>query len=274
ALCRLAQLWLEAADAQPRHGTLHPIDQPCLFPDQQLALAAGAPGILLLQRWDRRHRAMIPLAAQPAQKHPLQQLDVQPIRLRPLVLLRCRDARRVDGVGLPPSLAQPARQPEPVAPDLVGQNHPADRPADPLRLLPPTLQKLQQRLRIRRQLLHRSTGNARDETADKPARRAHLDHRYHRAILLEDDEGTAQILNASHGAPSSVLHNDDGATPSSFPIASVEAWAAWATTGGPVIGLDHRLGHAVKLGLAFSYGHTDVDPSASSPASTSVDSYQ
>jgi hypothetical protein len=103
----------------------------------------------------------------------------------------------------------------------VGQNHRPDRLAGPLRLLPPTLQKLQQRLRIRRQLLHRSTGYAKDETADKPARRAHLDHRYHRDILLEDDEGKAQIFNASHGAPSSVLHNDDGATPSSFPIASV-----------------------------------------------------
>src|SRR5262249_39358196 len=66
------------------------------------------------------------------------------------------------------------------------------------------------------------TLNPGHETADKPARRAHLDHRYHRAILLEDDEGTAQISNASHGAPSSVLYNDDGATPSSFPIASVE----------------------------------------------------
>jgi len=54
--------------------------------DETFPLAARSLRVLLRQRRDRRHIAMIWLAPQPAEKGALEQLGVQAIGLRPPVL--------------------------------------------------------------------------------------------------------------------------------------------------------------------------------------------
>src|SRR5438105_13876071 len=55
----------------------------------------------------------------------------------------------------------------------------------------------------RLQLLARLTLNTRNDTADQPARLAHLDDGNDRAILVQGDEGPAQVVRLGHrGTPS------------------------------------------------------------------------
>jgi hypothetical protein len=62
------------------------VDEAGAFADQRFALAARPPGVFRLERRDRRHRAVIAFAPQPAEKGSFQRLDIQPIGLRPAVL--------------------------------------------------------------------------------------------------------------------------------------------------------------------------------------------
>src|SRR4029453_3294973 len=78
---------------------LHPIDQARALTDEPLALAARALGILLRQRWNRRHVTVIGFAAQPAEEDPFEQPRVEAICFRPAMLARDSHARRVDHVG-------------------------------------------------------------------------------------------------------------------------------------------------------------------------------
>src|SRR5205809_6311011 len=52
----------------------------------------------------------------------------------------------------------------------------------------------------RLQLLARLTLNTRNNAADQPARLAHLDDGNDRAILVEGDEGPAQVVRLGHRA--------------------------------------------------------------------------
>src|SRR6516165_7205825 len=61
-------------------------DDASALADETFPLAAGSLRVLLRQRRDRRHSAMIWLAPQPAEKGALEQLGVQAIGLRPPVL--------------------------------------------------------------------------------------------------------------------------------------------------------------------------------------------
>src|SRR5690348_14521350 len=61
ALRGLAQFRLEAADAEPGPGALHPIHVARALADQALALAARAFGVLVLNRRNRHHSAVSPL---------------------------------------------------------------------------------------------------------------------------------------------------------------------------------------------------------------------
>src|SRR5438067_10493739 len=55
----------------------------------------------------------------------------------------------------------------------------------------------------RLQLLARLTLNTRNNAADQPARLAHLDDGNDRAILVQGDEGSAQVIRLGHrGTPS------------------------------------------------------------------------
>ena len=96
---RPSEIGPEAANAEAGEIGLQAVDDACALSDQDLTLAAGPSRILVLERGDRRHAAMLRFAAQPAEKGALEQLRVEPIRLRPSVLARHRDARRVDHIG-------------------------------------------------------------------------------------------------------------------------------------------------------------------------------
>src|ERR1700675_2384354 len=121
---RLAQFRIEAANAQPRQRALHPIDEAAAGVDPALALAGGAFGVFLRQRRDRRHAAMVGLAAQPAQERAHQELRVEPIRLGATMIPLYRDARGMNDIGLDVVLAEQPREPEPVAPRLEGDADP------------------------------------------------------------------------------------------------------------------------------------------------------
>ena len=185
---------LEAADAEPRQGTLHPIDDARALADQALALAARAFGVLVLNGRDRHHPAVAALAAQPAQEHPQQHRGVEPVGLRPLVLARDRDACRMNDVHVDAARAQPPRQPEAIATGLVGDGDARDRPSALARLVAPALQQVQQSGLGGRELLQRLAFDPRNAPGDEPARLAHLDDRNERAILVQDGEGSAQIV--------------------------------------------------------------------------------
>src|SRR5262245_21479225 len=61
----LAQARLKAADAETREDCLDLVHDPRLLGDQVPALAVWPSCVLLLDRRDRHHAAMAPLAAQP-----------------------------------------------------------------------------------------------------------------------------------------------------------------------------------------------------------------
>jgi hypothetical protein len=68
--------------------------------------------------------AAMPLDAQPAEKGALQQFRIEAIGLRAPMFARHRAARGMNDVGLDITCPQPPRQPEAVAPGLIG-NHDA-----------------------------------------------------------------------------------------------------------------------------------------------------
>jgi hypothetical protein len=72
------------------------------------------------------HAAMARLAAQPAEKNAHQKLRIETIGLRAPVFARHRDAGRMDDVNLDIARPQPARQPEPVAARLIGDDDTLD----------------------------------------------------------------------------------------------------------------------------------------------------
>src|SRR5262245_32934944 len=68
ALGGLLQLRIEVADAEPRQGRFHAIDDASLLANEVVPLTVGPLGIFVLDGGDRDHLAVITLAAQPAQK--------------------------------------------------------------------------------------------------------------------------------------------------------------------------------------------------------------
>ncbi len=68
------------------------------------------------QRRDRRHGAMLRLAAQPAEEGALEQLGVEPVDLGAPVIPLHRNAGRVDDMGLDAMFAAPTRSPTPEPP--------------------------------------------------------------------------------------------------------------------------------------------------------------
>ena len=95
---------------------------------------------------------------------------------------------------------KPARQPEAVAAGFEGNRNPRDRAAGPDRLIPPAMQQAKQPFWVRLQLLARLTLNTRNDAANQPARLAQLDDGNDRAILVEGDEGPAQVVQLGHCA--------------------------------------------------------------------------
>src|SRR6266700_4566543 len=202
-LGRLAQGWLEVANTQPGQGGLYPVHNARAFAHQAVALAVWPLGVLFGNRGHARHAAMAPFSTQPPQEPALQQLGVEPVGFRSAMLPRYRDTRGMDYVSLDATRLKPARQPEAVAAGFEGKRNPGDRAAGPDRLIPPAMQQGKQPFWARLQLLARLTLNAGKHTANQPARLAHLDDGNDRAILVQGDEGPAQVVRLGHrGTPS------------------------------------------------------------------------
>src|SRR6476660_6989683 len=130
------------------------------------------------------------------------------------MLPRYRDTRGMDHVRLDASRLKPARQPEAVAAGFEGKRNPRNRAAGPNRLIPPAMQHGKQPFWARLQLLVRLTLNTRNEPANKPARLAQFDDGNDRAILVQGDEGPAQVVRLGHRGTPSVTSSDEAATPS------------------------------------------------------------
>src|SRR6266481_10202330 len=117
----------------------------------------------------------------------------------------------MDHVRLDPTCLKPARQPEAVAAGFEGNRNPRDLFTGPDRLIPPAMQRGKQPFCARLQLLARLTLNAGEHTANQPARLAHLDDGNDRAILVQGNEGPAQVVRPGHRGTPSVRCSDDGA---------------------------------------------------------------
>src|SRR6516162_10876977 len=65
------------------------------------------------------------------------------------------------------------------------------------------------------QLFARLTLNAGEDAANQPARLAHLDDGNQGAILVQGNEGPAQVVRLGHRGTPSVTYSDDGAISSS-----------------------------------------------------------
>src|SRR5947209_16700828 len=191
---RLAQGRFEVANAQPGQGRLYPVHNPRAFAHQAVALAVRPLGVLFGNRWHARHAAMAPFSTQPPQEPALQQLGVEPVGFRPAMFPRYRDTRGMEHVSLDPTRRKPARQPEAVAAGFEGNRNPRDRAAGPDRFILPAMQHGKQPFWARLQLLARLTLNPGKHAGNEPARLAHLDDGYDRAILVQGDEGSAQSL--------------------------------------------------------------------------------
>src|SRR3954470_15937970 len=123
----------------------------------------------------------------------------------------------MDDIGLHPAFSEPARQPEAVTPGLIGNDNALKRPTRFCGLVPPTLQKPEQRVPLRLKFLQRLAVNPGHDPGHKPACLAHLDHHNQGAILLKGSEGSAQVVRLWHGGTSSVLSSDDRASPLAAP---------------------------------------------------------
>src|SRR5437764_15150838 len=137
------------------------------------------------------------------------------------MLPRYRDTRGMDHVSLYSTHRKPARQPKAVAAGFEGKRNPGDRAAGPDRLIPPAMQQAKQPFWARLELLARLTLNAGKHAANQPARVAQLDHGNNRAILVQGDEGSAQVVRLGHRGTPSVRCSDEVAILAARPIASL-----------------------------------------------------
>src|SRR5207302_10354191 len=124
---------------------------------------------------------------------------------------RYGDTRGMDHMRLHPMRTKPARQPEAVSTSFEGQCNPRDLAAGLDRLVAPAMQQAKQPFGTRLQLLARLTLNAGKHTGNQPARLAHLDDGNDCAILVQGDEGPAQVVRLGHQGTPSVTYSDDGA---------------------------------------------------------------
>ena len=85
---RVAQGRLEGPNPEADQTALHPVDQARALTDEPFALTVGALGILLRQRRNGRHVAVVGFAAQPAEEDTFEQSRVEAICFRPAMLAR------------------------------------------------------------------------------------------------------------------------------------------------------------------------------------------
>src|SRR5215472_8521957 len=198
----VAQGWSKVTNAEPGQRALHAVDKPRAFLDQALALPIGPLGVLFGKRRHAYHAAMAPFPPQPPQKPALKQFGVEPIGLGPSMFPRHGYTRGMDHVRLEATRRKPTRQPKAVAAGFESQRNPRNIATGPNCLIPPAVQHRKQPFWARLQLLARLTLNTRNYAADQPARLAQLDDGNDRAILVQGDEGLAQVVRLGHrGTP-------------------------------------------------------------------------
>src|SRR4051794_3354109 len=83
---RVAQCRLEGPNPEADQTPLHPVDQARALTDEPLALTVRALGILLRQRRNGRHVAVVGFAAQPADEDPFEQSRIEAICFGPAML--------------------------------------------------------------------------------------------------------------------------------------------------------------------------------------------
>ena len=155
---RPAQGRFETPKAETGQSALHPIDDAGALADQVLALTVGPLGIFLFRRRDLCYAAMARLAAQPTENGALQQLGIEPIRLRPARLARHGNTCRVDHISLDAASSQPPCQPEAVPAGFVGHRDPIGRAACLDRFVPPAIPQPEQRRLIGRKVSSAAVG--------------------------------------------------------------------------------------------------------------------
>src|SRR5580692_97558 len=146
---------------------------------------------------------------------------------------RYGDTRGMDHMRLHPTRPQPARQPEAVPTSFEGQCNPRDLAAGLDRLVAPAMQQAKQPFCTRLQLLAWLALNAGNHTGNQPTRLAHLDDGNDRAILVQGDEGPAQVVRLGHQGTPSVGYSDDGAISSPPAPYHLPAGGRWIRTIGP-----------------------------------------
>src|SRR3954468_2628478 len=232
---RGAQRGLEGPNPEADQTPLHPVDQARALTDEPLALTVRALGILLRQRRNGRHVAVIGFAAQPAEEDPFEQSRVEAICFGPAMLARDSHAGRMDDVGFDIAGPEPAGQPEPVAARLE-RDHDARNRATLLGCLgTPAHEQTEQVHLAWFELLQRMALDPWNNASDEPARLAHLDDGNDRAVLLQGSEGPAQIVELlCHGTLHRVASSDDGDIFATVcPIASQARRSGMHRTGGP-----------------------------------------
>src|SRR5205814_551138 len=198
---------------------------------------------------------MAPFPMQPPQEPPLQQLGVEPIGLGSAMFPRYRDARGMDHMRLHLARLKPARQPEAVATGFEGQCNPRDLAAGLDCLVAPAMQQAKQPFCTGLQLLARVALNTGKHTGYQPARLAHLDDGDDRAILVQGEEGPAQVVRLGHQGTPSVRCSDDAAI--SSPPAPYHLFAggnrirtlgSWSKSGCPANGGRRASGERSRSG--------------------------
>src|ERR1700737_966743 len=210
------------------------------LPDQALALPVGPLGVLFGNGRDARHGAVAPFPAQPPQQPPLQHPGVEPVGLGPAMFPRYGDTRGMDHMRLHPTRPQPARQPEAIAAGFEGQRNPRDLAAGLDRLVAPAMQQAKQLFCTRLQLLAWLALNAGKHTGNQPTRLAHLDDGNDRAILVQGDEGPAQVVRLRHQGTPSVGYSDDGAISSPPAPYHLSTGGKRIRISGPLLDRDGR----------------------------------
>src|ERR1700732_3272660 len=148
------------------------------------------------------------------------------------MLARYGDTRGMEHMPLHPMRTKPARQPEAVSTGFEGQCNPRDLAAGLDRLVAPAMQQAKQPFCTRLQLLARLALNAGKHTGNQPARLAHLDDGNDCAILVQGDEGPAQVVRLGHQGTPSLGCSDDGAISSPPAPYHLSPGGRWIRTSG------------------------------------------
>src|SRR6516162_2468576 len=125
------------------------------------------------------------------------------------MLPRDRETGGMDNVSLDATRRKPARQPEAIAAGFEGKRNPRDHAASSDRLILPAMQQGEQPFWARIQLLAWLTLNAGKHAGNEPTRLAQLDDGNDRAILVQGNERSAQVVRLGHRGTPSIKCSDE-----------------------------------------------------------------